>query len=172
MNIRKTIIGVMGAGEGATERDLSFAWRLGQLIAQKGWVVLTGGRYAGVMHEASKGAKSVLGSLTVGVLPSESDVVSPHVDLAIFTGMGSARNVINVLSSQVVVVCGSGGPGTASEAALALKVGRPLILLCPSQEAESFFRTLPGILYVTEAPEEVIELIASRLLPTHGGNAA
>jgi uncharacterized protein (TIGR00725 family) len=42
--------------------------------------------------------------------------------------MGKARNVINVLSADVVVVCG-GGPGTASEAAHALNTGRPLILL-------------------------------------------
>ncbi|CAK6693479.1 hypothetical protein [Synechococcus sp. CBW1107] len=43
--------------------------------------------------------------------------------------MGQARNVINVLSADVVVVCGGGGPGTASEAAHALNAGRPLILL-------------------------------------------
>ena len=47
----------------------------------------------------------------------------------VFTGMGQARNVINVLSADVGVVCGGGGPGTASEAAHALNGGRPLILL-------------------------------------------
>ena len=43
--------------------------------------------------------------------------------------MGQARNVIKVLSADVVVVCGGGGPGTASEAAHALNDRRPLILL-------------------------------------------
>ncbi|MEA5422039.1 hypothetical protein VB777_02360 [Synechococcus sp. CCY9202] len=42
---------------------------------------------------------------------------------------GQARNVIKVLSADVVVVCGGGGPGTASEAAHALNDRRPLILL-------------------------------------------
>jgi predicted Rossmann-fold nucleotide-binding protein len=42
--------------------------------------------------------------------------------------MGSARNVINVLSSHVVVAC-PGGSGTISEIALALKYGKTVILL-------------------------------------------
>jgi len=36
--------------------------------------------------------------------------------------------VINVLSSHVVIACGI-GPGTLSEIALALKFGKPLILM-------------------------------------------
>ena len=32
-----------------------------------------------------------------------------ELDLALFTGMGKARNVINVLSADVVVVCGAVG---------------------------------------------------------------
>lgn len=43
------------------------------------------------------------------------------VDIPIVTGMGSARNNINALSSNVLVAVGM-GPGTASEVALALKV--------------------------------------------------
>jgi predicted Rossmann-fold nucleotide-binding protein len=44
------------------------------------------------------------------------------------TGLGDARNAINVLSSHVVVAL-PGGPGTVSEIALALKAGRPVVLL-------------------------------------------
>lgn len=51
------------------------------------------------------------------------------LDLALFTGIGKARNVINVLTADLVVICGGGGPGTASEAAHALNGGRPLNLL-------------------------------------------
>ena len=47
--------------------------------------------------------------------------VSPHVDLAIITEMGNARNNVNVMSSNVVVVCGLMGASTVSEVALALK---------------------------------------------------
>ena len=47
--------------------------------------------------------------------------------------MGSARNCINVLSSQVVVAC-PGGMGTLSEIALALKYSKPVILLNYEEE--------------------------------------
>jgi len=53
--------------------------------------------------------------------------------------MGKARNVINVLSADVVVICGGGGPGTASEAAHALNSGRPLILLAVPPLWREFF---------------------------------
>ena len=72
------------------------------------------------MDEVSKGAKDA-GGLVVGVIPtSDRSGCSDAVDIAIVTGMGNARNNINVLSSDVVVACGM-GPGTASEVALALK---------------------------------------------------
>ena len=46
----KIIIGVMGPGELATSKDMSNAYRLGKLIAQEGWVLLTGGKNVGVMR--------------------------------------------------------------------------------------------------------------------------
>ncbi len=155
----RPVIGVMGAGDAASERDLSFAEELGRRIASNGWVLLTGGRSVGVMEAASRGAHGVPGSLVVGILPSEDGGVSQHVDIAVFTGLGHARNVVNVLSSRVVVICGAGRSGTASEAALALKVGRPLILLAPPPEAEAFFHTLGGTVFVAEHPQDVIDLI-------------
>ncbi|GEM_PF-422682 len=49
----------------------------------------------------------------VGVLPDEGSgghrQNTADLDLALFTGMGKARNVINVLSADLVVVCGGGG---------------------------------------------------------------
>ena len=159
------MIGVMGAGE-PRQATLAAATRLGRLVAEAGWILLTGGRPAGVMEAASAGAKSVAGSLTVGILPDgPSGAVSVAVDLAIFTGVGEARNAINVLSSDVVVACGVEGAGTASEVALALKLGRPTILLAPSAEASAFFRTVAGAtpLYQEDSPEAVIALIEDRL---------
>ncbi|MGL5878122.1 MAG: cytochrome, partial [Xenococcaceae cyanobacterium] len=61
--MRKIVIGVMGAGEGARDSDRDLAFELGKLIATKGWVLLTGGRKVGVMEAAGAGAKSV-GGLT------------------------------------------------------------------------------------------------------------
>jgi uncharacterized protein (TIGR00725 family) len=162
---RRPIIGVMGASE-AHSSTLHAARQLGRLAAEAGWVVLTGGRPAGVMEAACAGAKSVPGSLTIGILPTGPDgPVSEHVDVAVFTEMGQARNVINVLSSDVVVACGMEGPGTASEVALALKLGRPTILLAAAPAASAFFRTIArqGILHEVQTPESVIELIEQQL---------
>jgi uncharacterized protein (TIGR00725 family) len=155
----------MGAGEPAP-LTLEAARRLGQLLAEAGWVVLTGGRPTGVMEAASAGAKAVAGSLTLGVLPTGPDgPVSAHVDVAVFTGMGDARNAINVLSSDVVVACGVEGPGTASEVALALKAGRPTVLLAPTPAAAELFRTLARkvSLHEVATPEAAIEVIDQQL---------
>jgi uncharacterized protein (TIGR00725 family) len=155
----------MGAREPGVQ-TLAAAYRLGELLARAGWAVLTGGLPVGVMEAACAGAKSVPGSLTIGILPSGPDgPVSAHVDVAVFTGVGEGRNVINVLTSDVVVVCGIEGPGTASELALALKTGRPTVVLAPTPTALAFFRTLVGrgTLYEVETPEAAVTLIEERL---------
>ena len=50
------IIGVMGGGM-ADPRDAKAAYRLGSLIAEQGWILLNGGRNAGVMAASAKGAR-------------------------------------------------------------------------------------------------------------------
>jgi uncharacterized protein (TIGR00725 family) len=155
----------MGASE-PRPNTLETARRLGRLIAEAGWVVLTGGRPAGVMDAACAGAKSVSGSLTLGILPTGPDgPVSEQVDVAVFTGANEIRNVINVLSSDVVIACGVASAGTASEVALALKLGRPTILLAAEPEAMAFFRTIAGqnTLLTAATPEGAIALIEQTL---------
>ena len=137
----KTIVGVLGPGEGATDEAVRAAFELGQLIAAAGWMLLCGGRSAGVMEAASRGAKEA-GGLTIGILPSEdARGASEFVDIAIVTGMGQARNNINVLSSRLLFACGMGA-GTASEIALAIKAHKHVILLCADQASERFFQSL------------------------------
>ncbi|MDT7605288.1 MAG: hypothetical protein QOF61_3285 [Acidobacteriota bacterium] len=159
----RTIIGVMGRGEGASEEETRAAFELGALIAREGWALLTGGRSAGVMDAAARGAKSE-GGLTLGVLPGETAAgASDALDIAILTGLGQARNNVNVLTSRVVFSCGVGA-GTASEIALALKAKRSVILLCASVEARAFFQSLDADrVFVAETPREAVE-IARRLL--------
>ncbi|MGD1913133.1 MAG: TIGR00725 family protein [Rivularia sp. (in: cyanobacteria)] len=154
--MRKVIIGVMGVGEKATTDDLENAYQLGQMIAEEGWILLTGGRKAGVMNAASIGAKSVNG-LTIGILPGKDKrEVSEAVDIAIFTDMGNARNNINLLSSDVIIACGMGA-GTASEITLALKSNKKVILLNQNEESQSFFKKLtPDNIYIVQNVLEVI----------------
>lgn len=154
---RKPIIGVMGGGE--VSRDtLNQSYLLGSLIAGQGWILLNGGRNAGVMDASAKGARDH-GGLTIGILPdNDRSRVSDHILIPIVTGMGSARNAINVLSSDVVVAC-PGGPGTLSEIALALKAAKPVILFHfdAGNLPDRFEET--GLIYRAETAEQVIEII-------------
>jgi len=164
--MRKVVIGVMGPGNNATPADLERAYQLGQHIAQSGWVLLTGGRKAGVMEAANQGAKAA-GGLTIGILPTgNSRAISEAVDIAICTDLGSARNNINVLSSDVVIACGM-GTGTASEIALALKAGKKVVLLSDHQQSQLFFTSLsPDHVFLTTNPEAAIEFV-KKVLTKH-----
>jgi len=146
----------MGPGDDARKSDIQTAYKLGKLIAQKGWVVLSGGRNVGVMDGVSRGAKSA-GGLTIGILPTpDSSTASAGLDMVIVTGMGDARNSINVLSSDVVVVCGM-NPGTACEVALAIKAKKPLIFINVNTKAQTFFQSLTRqSILICSAPDEVI----------------
>lgn len=161
--MRKVIVGVMGPGDSATSLERDLAYTLGQLIAQQGWILLTGGRNTGVMEAANQGAKAHQG-LTVGILPTqERQSVSAAVDIAIFTDMGSARNNINVLSSDVVIACGM-GMGTASEVALALKANKKVILLHSTEASQLFFQSLAKqAVLIAQSPQAAIKIVAEIL---------
>lgn len=161
--MKKIIIGVMGPGSSATPTDLKNAYKLGQLIAQESWVLLTGGRNIGVMHAASQGAKFVNG-LTIGILPDNNlHSISEAVDIPIITDMGNSRNNINVLTSDVVIACGM-GVGTASEIALAIKNNKKVILLNNNLESQAFFVSLsPQTVFIVNTPETVIEVVKNLL---------
>jgi uncharacterized protein (TIGR00725 family) len=155
------IIGVMGSAA-PTPALHDAAYQLGVLLARAGFVVLTGGRPVGVMDAAMAGAKTIPSSLTLGILPgSRGDGVSVHTDLAIFTGLGDARNAINALTPAAIVACGLESPGTVSEVALALKAHRPVILLQASPAAVTFFRAVAGSnpLHVVETPEAALQIL-------------
>lgn len=162
--MRKIIVGVMGPGDNATTADLDNAHELGKRIAAEGWVLLTGGRNAGVMDAASKGAKAAAG-LTIGILGgNDTSAVSDAVDIAIVTDMGNGRNNINVLSSDVVIACGMGA-GTASEAALALKNGKKVVLLTDNQESQQFFTSLsPDSIFLAASPGTAIKFVKEILI--------
>ena len=151
------IIGVMGGGDASVE-ERENAYTLGALIARQGWVLLNGGRNTGVMDSSAQGA-SDQGGLTIGILPgSDSKNASQYIRIPIVTGIGNARNCINVLSSDVVVAC-PGGMGTLSEIALALKCGKPVILL--NHEKDKRFETFQDRerLFYADSPQAVIETI-------------
>lgn len=159
----KIIVGVMGPGENATPEDNEIAFELGKSIAKEGWIVLTGGRSFGVMEAAMKGARDVNG-LTIGVLPDATEQnASENAQIRIITGMGSARNLINVLSSHIIVVLGMAA-GTASEVALAIKSNKKVILLNQDEITIRFFKNIGTYrVMVAKTVDEVIYQIKDYL---------
>lgn len=157
----RIVVGVMG-GAIVDEVTLEQARRVGELIAEHGWVLLNGGRDAGVMAASARGA-SEAGGLVVGILPGDTTAnAAPHVDVAIPTGLGDARNVINVLASHAVIAL-PGGVGTVSEVALALKAGRGVVMLgFPlGVPFSSYYER--GQLVDAATPEAAIEFVAQML---------
>ena len=155
------VIGVMGGGSTSPD-SWQEAYRLGSLIADQGWILLNGGRNVGIMEASAKGAHDS-GGVTVGILPDETDrQASEYIQIPILTGMGSARNCINVLSSRVVVAC-QGGAGTFSEIALALKYQRHVILMNCDVGGVFGKYVEKGLLLTASSPEEAVARIQSIL---------
>jgi hypothetical protein len=101
------------------------AEEVGRAIAEAGAVLVCGG-LGGVMEAACRGARAG-GGLTVGILPGRDRAeANRHVDIAIPTGMGEARNALVVRAADAVVAV-DGEYGTLSEIALALQAGIPVV---------------------------------------------
>ena len=125
------ILGIMGGADHDPEWN-RLAEEVGRLAAQRGAVVLTGGR-DGVMEAAAKGAHEA-GGLTLGILKGTSRAEArpnPYIEVALRTGMGEGRNYINVAASDALIAIG-GEWGTLSEIAMARKLGKPVVLLRPT----------------------------------------
>lgn len=106
--------------------ELCFAAeQIGGMLAQLGITVITGGR-GGVMEAACRGAAKA-GGTTVGILPSSGiNDANPWCSVVIPTGLGHARNVVNVLGGDFVIALGSSA-GTLSEVCFAWIYGRPIL---------------------------------------------
>ncbi|MEA2022537.1 MAG: TIGR00725 family protein, partial [Candidatus Caldatribacteriota bacterium] len=152
----------MGGGEVADPIDYEIARKLGCLIAKESWVLLNGGRASGMMEASARGAKEG-GGLTIGILPGDnSSWASEYIDIPILTGIGFARNYINVQTSEVVVAL-PGKTGTISEIALALNIGKKVISLNFNLGILFKKYTEDGQLIYVKKPEEVIVLIKNLL---------
>lgn len=156
----RVVIGVMGAAQ-CDEQTYEMARQVGSLIAQRGAVLLCGGR-GGVMEAAARGAKEA-GGLTIGVMPgmnARETPPNPYIDVAIFTGLRDGRNWINVCASDAIIAI-SGGYGTLSEIALALKIGKPVVLLRSWELPPRDFAPL----FVAHTPGQAVELAFQQVYP-------
>lgn len=162
-NHRKTVIGVIGSWS-ATEKENGTAHEIGRLIAKEKWVTLSGGQPAGIMDAVSKGAKEE-GGFVIGILPrTEKGSFSDYLDVPIFTDMGHGRNYMNVLSSNVLIVCSKLSAGTMSEASMTLVVGKPIVVLSDAKKDQNFLKERDGDnVYIAKNPADAIK-ICKRIL--------
>ncbi len=117
-------VAVIGSSE-ASDEQIALGEQVGNGVALAGAILVCGGR-GGVMEAACRGAKRN-GGTTVGILPgSDRSAANPHVDIAVATGLGEARNAIVVASADAVIAVG-GEFGTLSEIAFALRAGKPVV---------------------------------------------
>jgi uncharacterized protein (TIGR00725 family) len=157
------IVGIMGS-HGENAPSMNDARVLGEAIAQRGHILLTGGG-PGVMKAASEGAHAA-GGLVIGILPNERKRPLPgypneFVDIPIYTGMYDARNIINAKTPHVIVALG-GGPGTLSEMAIAIKSGTPVIgLHAPTIELrdDGLFTPAASVEEVLQKMDEILSRI-------------
>jgi uncharacterized protein (TIGR00725 family) len=115
---------VVGPGQAGRE-ERQVAEEVGRELARRGAVVVCGG-LGGVMEAVCKGASGE-GGTTLGILPGlDRAAANPHVEVALPTGLGEARNALVVRAADALIAVG-GGYGTLSEIALALKADKPVV---------------------------------------------
>lgn len=160
-------VAVSGGGDADAAACL-LAEQLGQELARRGAVVVTGG-LGGAMAAACRGAKAA-GGTTVGILPSDdrSDA-NQWVDVAVPTGLGEGRNALVVRAADAVVAV-AGEFGTLSEIALALRLGKPVIGLA-TWELSRNGRPVDAVVTAAtpaEAAEKAVSMATGRRGPPTG----
>jgi uncharacterized protein (TIGR00725 family) len=120
-------VAVIGPGDDATLVEEEIAREVGRRLAAEGCLVITGG-LGGVMAAASLGAADA-GGTSVGLLPGASrDDAAAALTVTVPTGLGELRNALVIRSADAVVAVG-GSWGTASEVALAMRTGVPVVMI-------------------------------------------
>ncbi len=138
---------VIGGGEVSPE-IAALAREVGRQVARRGAVLLCGG-LGGVMAAAAQGAQEA-GGVSVGILPDgDRRRANPYLTYAVATNLGHARNMIIAHSADALIAV-DGSFGTISEAAIALKLGKPVIALEVSWD-------LPGLRRAA-SPQEAVDL--------------
>ncbi len=163
---RLPIIGVVGSH---VDSHAELATPLGQLIAESGCHLLTGGG-GGVMTSVAKSftENSTRKGVCIGIVPIEDaqeikklpHYTNPYIEIPIITqlsqrvidsaAMPMAHNEVNILSSDLIVGL-PGFKGTQAETSKALAFDKPIVLFGNPKEFVHF----PSDIMVAEGIEEV-----------------
>lgn len=124
MSNQRITISVIGGSE--IDQDVAeLAHEVGKIVANAGAILVCGG-LDGAMSAACKGAKEA-GGTTIGLLPGKDKAdANPHVDIALPTSIGFARNAMVACSADIIIAL-PGSHGTSSEISYGLVYKKPII---------------------------------------------
>lgn len=124
--MRTVYLAVIG-GSSVRPEIGALAREVGREVARRGAMLLCGG-LGGVMAAAAEGATEA-GGVSLGILPdADRRRANPYLTYTIATNLGHARNILLAHSADAVIAV-DGDYGTISEAAIALKLGKPVVAL-------------------------------------------
>ena len=127
MTKKRQILVIGHNTNGCTPKHEKIAYEVGAEIAKSDSVLITGG-LGGVMKAASHGAHDANG-LTIGIIPQDdATLANQFCDIVIPTGMGLARDFLNALSADGIIIVG-GGSGTLSEVCAAYMHKKPMVAI-------------------------------------------
>lgn len=167
---KKIQILIIGHNGSITPEIAKIAYETGAEVAKSGAVLITGGM-EGVMKEACHGAKDA-GGLTVGIIPqSDPSFANEYCDIVIPSGMGLARDFLNALSGDGVIIIG-GGSGTLSETCAAYMHKRPIVAIKNSggiaeKYADQYIDHRKSLLIIgVSSPKEAVRVILEKINST------
>lgn len=170
-SLRVPVVAVVGSASGLSPESVRAIERLGHLLMEAGYRLVTGG-LGGVMEAVSRGARQSPAwseGRVVGVLPgTDASLANPWCDFVLPSGLGVARNVL-VVSCADAVVAVAGGAGTLSEVALAWQLRKPIV--CVTEHGGWAERLGGEILdgrrhdavHAARSPDEAVRWIANAL---------
>ena len=168
--VKKIQILIIGHNGNITPEVAKIAYETGAEVARSGAVLITGGM-EGVMKEACRGAKDA-GGLTVGIIPqSDPSFANQYCDIVIPSGMGLARDFLNALSGDGVIIIG-GGSGTLSETCAAYMHKRPIVAIKNSggtaeKYADQYLDHRKSVPIIgVSSPKEAVKVILEKINST------
>ena len=155
---------------GTTPEAEKIAYETGMEVAKSGAVLVTGG-LEGVMKAASHGAKDA-GGLTLGIIPQDSpSFANEYCDIVVPSGMGLARDFLNALSADGVIIIG-GGSGTLSETCAAYMHKKPIVAIKNSggiadKYADTYLDHRKSTLIIgVSSPQEAVKVLLGKINST------
>jgi uncharacterized protein (TIGR00725 family) len=106
------------------------------------------------MQAAARGAQEA-GGISIGILPgADRRTANPFLTYSLPTNLGHARNIVIAHSADGLIAV-DGGYGTISEAAIALKLGKPVTGLLTDWHLEGVQKAY--------SPEEAVDVILKEI---------